>query len=172
VLDEDLVYMVTHLKGAHTFFLPFNKGYNGEAGNPPSEGFATAYLWKEALQRDSFLEFLKQFIQVTDVLDEDGKPTGEKILISPRYQQRDAVRELVAHVKEHSCGNQYLVQHSAGSGKSNTISWLAHQLSNLHDKNNQNVFDSVIVVTAGGRLTDSSGRMSLPLNKIRELLQA
>jgi type I restriction enzyme R subunit len=146
-LDEDLVYMTTHLKGAQTFFLPFNKGYNGEAGNPPSEGFVTAYLWKETLQRDSFLELLKQFIQLTDVLDEDGKPTGEKILIFPRYQQRDAVRELVAHAKEHGCGNQYLVQHSAGSGKSNTISWLAHQMSNLHDKNDQNVFDSVIVVT-------------------------
>ncbi|NUO10408.1 MAG: type I restriction endonuclease subunit R [Candidatus Brocadia sp.] len=146
-LDEDLVYMTTHLKGAHTFFLPFNKGNNGEAGNPPTKGFSIEYLWKEVLQRDSFLELLKHFIQVADVLDEDGKPTDEKMLIFPRYQQMDAVRELVTHAKEHSCGKQYLIQHSAGSGKSYTISWLAHQLSNLHDRNDQNVFDSIIVVT-------------------------
>lgn len=146
-LDEDLVYMTTRLKGARTFFLPFNKGNNGEAGNPPTKGFATEYLWKEVLQRDSLLELLKQFIQVADVLDEDGKPAGEKMLIFPRYQQMNAVQELVAHAKEDGCGRQYLIQHSAGSGKSYTISWLAHQLSNLHDRNDLNVFDSIIVVT-------------------------
>lgn len=146
-VDEELVYMATHLRGSETGFLPFNKGCDGEAGNPPTKGFFTEYLWKEALQRDSFLELLQYFIQVTDVLDEDGKPTGEKRLIFPRYHQADAVRSLIGHAKEHGCGKQYLIWHSAGSGKSNTISWLAHQLSALHDKDDVNVFDSIIVVT-------------------------
>ena len=146
-VDEDLVYMATHLKGPQTLFLPFNKGNKGEAGNPSTEGFSTEYLWKEVLQRDSFLQLLQYFIQITDVFDEDGKPTGEKELIFPRYHQMDAVRGLLNHAKQYGCGQQYLIQHSAGSGKSNTISWLAHQLSNLHDKEDKNVLDSIIVVT-------------------------
>ncbi len=146
-LDEDLVYMATHLKGPQTFFLPFNKGNNGEAGNTPTEGFSTEYLWQEVLQRDRFLQLLQYFIQITDVFDEDGKPTGEKELIFPRYHQMDAVRVLISHSQQYGCGQHYLIQHSAGSGKSNTISWLAHQLSNLHDKDDKNVFDSIVVVT-------------------------
>lgn len=146
-VDEERVYMATHLRGDKTRFLPFNKGCKGEAGNPPTDGFSTEYLWKEVLQKDSFLELLQHFIQITDVLDEDGKPTGEKILIFPRYHQLDAVRSIITHSKEHGAGEQYLIQHSAGSGKSNTISWLAHQLSNLHDASDKNVFDSIIVVT-------------------------
>lgn len=146
-VDEELVYMTTHLRGSDTAFLPFNKGHHGEAGNPPTGGFFTEYLWKESLQRNSFLELLQYFIQLTDVLDEDGNPAGEKQLIFPRYHQADAVRSLIGHAKEYGCGEQYLIQHSAGSGKSNTISWLAHQLSALHDKDDINVFDSIIVVT-------------------------
>ncbi len=146
-VDEDLVYMTTHLRGDKTFFLPFNKGYKGEKGNPPTVGFSADYLWKEVLQRDSLLELLQHYIQITDVLDEDGKSTGEKRLLFPRYHQMDAVRSIIAHAKENGVGKQYLIQHSAGSGKSNTISWLAHQLSNLHDKSDINVFDSIIVIT-------------------------
>lgn len=146
-LDEDLVYMTTKLEGNKTFFLPFNKGNNGQAGNPPTSGFATEYLWKEVLERDSFLDLLKHFIQKTDVLDDNGKPTGKTKIIFPRYHQLDCVRKILQHAKEHGTGKNYLIQHSAGSGKSNTISWLAHQLSNLHDKNDKNVFDSIIVVT-------------------------
>jgi len=146
-LDEEQIYMTTHLLGPKTFFLPFNKGNNGQAGNPPTAGFSTEYLWKEVLQRDSFLELLQHFIQITDVLDEEGNPTGQKRLLFPRYHQMDAVRRLIDHARQNGTGRQYLIQHSAGSGKSNTISWLAHQLSNLHDAKNNNVFDSIIVVT-------------------------
>lgn len=159
-LDEDLVYMTTHLRGDKTYFLPFNKGNHGQAGNPATYGFASEYLWKEVLKKDSFLELLQHFIQITDVLDEDGNPTGEKKLIFPRYHQMDAVRKLVTHARAHGAGQQYLVQHSAGSGKSNTISWLAHQLSNLHDKNDVNVFDSIIVVT-DRRVLDSQLRANV-----------
>lgn len=159
-LDEELVYMATHLNGGKTLFLPFNKGSNGDAGNPLSRGFSTEYLWKDILQRDSFLELLQKFIQLTDVLDENGKPTGDEQLIFPRYHQLDAVRKLVAHAKENGTGSQYLIQHSAGSGKSNTISWLAHQLSTLHDNRDNNVFDTIIVVT-DRRILDSQLRTNV-----------
>ncbi|HNX60421.1 MAG TPA: type I restriction endonuclease, partial [Spirochaetota bacterium] len=146
-LDEDLVYMATELKGNATFFLPFNKGNKGDAGNPPTYGYATEYLWKEVLQKDSILDLLQHFIQETDILDNDGKPTGNKKILFPRYHQMDCVRGIVDHAKQNGSGSQYLIQHSAGSGKSNTISWLAHQLSNIHDNKDVNVFDSVIVIT-------------------------
>jgi len=159
-VDEEQVFMTTHLRDQKTVFLPFNKGNNGEAGNPPTEGFSSEYLWKEVLTRDSFLELLQHFIQETDVLDEDGKPTGEKKIIFPRYHQLDCVRKVIAHAHKNGAGNQYLIQHSAGSGKSNTISWLAHQLSNLHDTKDENVFDSIIVVT-DRRVLDSQLRANV-----------
>ncbi len=159
-LDEELVYMTTHLKGQKTLFLPFNKGNNGEAGNPFTGGFSTEYLWKEVLLKDSFLELLQHYIQETDVLDDDGKPTGEKKIIFPRYHQMDCVRNIIKHAYENGTGQHYLIQHSAGSGKSNTISWLAHQLSNLHDKNDVNIFDSIIVVT-DRRILDSQLRANV-----------
>lgn len=159
-LDEELVYMATQLKGPKTFFLPFNKGNNGEAGNPVTAGFSTEYLWNEVLSKDSFLELLQHYIQETDVLDDDGKPTGDKKIIFPRYHQMDCVRKVINHAHNNGAGQQYLIQHSAGSGKSNTISWLAHQLSNLHDKNDVNVFDSVIVVT-DRRILDSQLRANV-----------
>lgn len=146
-VDEELVYMTTRLNGPGTYFLPFKKGNKGRAGNPPTEGFSTEYLWKEILQKDSFLELLQYYIQETEILDDDGKPTGKKAIFFPRYHQVDCVRKVIAHARENGTGKQYLIQHSAGSGKSSTISWLAHQLSNLHDKNDENVFDSIIVVT-------------------------
>jgi len=152
--------MATHLIGAKTFFLPFNKGNNGEAGNPATAGFSTEYLWKEVLLKDSFLELLQNFIQETDVLDDDGKPTGEKIIIFPRYHQMDCVRKIISHAHEKGAGKDYLIMHSGGSGKSNTISWLSHQLSNLHDTKDVNVFDSIIVVT-DRRILDSQLRANV-----------
>jgi len=146
-VDEELVYMTTKLKGGATYFLPFNKGNKGNAGNPPTDGFSTEYLWKDILARDSFLELLQHYIQESDILDEDGRPTGEKSIFFPRYHQVDCVRKIVAHAQVKGTGQQYLIQHSTGSGKSSTISWLAHQLSNLHDKDDLNVFDSIVVVT-------------------------
>ncbi len=147
-VDPDLVYMTTHLQGKKTRFLPFNQGHNGGAGNPPSwNGFATAYLWERIWARDSILNLLQHFIQMVEEEDDKGQKTGKRSLIFPRYHQLDAVRRLVAHAREYGPGQRYLIQHSAGSGKSNSIAWLAHQLSVLHDDQDRRVFDSIIVIT-------------------------
>ncbi len=147
-VDPDLVYMTSHLEGPKTRFLPFNKGKNGGAGNPPSwKGFATAYLWEYIWARDSILDLVQHFIQEVEELDEKDKKTGKKILIFPRYHQLDAVRRLVADARLNGTGKRYLIEHSAGSGKSNSIAWLAHQLSVLHDAQDKRVFDSIIVIT-------------------------
>ncbi len=146
--DPDLVYMASHLEGPKTRFLPFNQGRNGGAGNPPSwKGFATAYLWERIWARSSVLNLVQQFIQEIEEQDDKGRKTGKKNLIFPRYHQLDAVRRLVADARAKGPGQQYLIEHSAGSGKSNSISWLAHQLSVLHDAQNKRVFDSIIVIT-------------------------
>jgi len=143
-VDPDLVYMSTRLAGPRTRFLPFNRGKFGGAGNPPvpptQKGYATAYLWEETWARDSVLDLARQFIH-------EVEENGQRFLIFPRYQQLDAVRKLVAHAREAGAGRRYLIQHSAGSGKSFTIAWLAHQLSTLHDKSDQRVFDSIVVIT-------------------------
>ncbi|MFH0944558.1 MAG: DEAD/DEAH box helicase family protein, partial [Planctomycetota bacterium] len=154
-VDPDLVYVTTRLSGVKTRFLPFNRGKFGGAGNPPvppsealkNGGYATAYLWNQVWARDSVLNLLRHFIHEFEVMDDKGKKTGKRDLIFPRYHQLDAVRRLVRHARGHGPGQRYLVQHSAGSGKSNSIAWLAHQLSVLHDQDDQPVFDSVIVVT-------------------------
>ncbi|MCL5952081.1 MAG: type I restriction endonuclease [Chloroflexi bacterium] len=147
-VDPDLVYMTTHLRGPETEFLPFNQGRNGGAGNPPSwKGFSTAYLWEQTWARDSMLDLIQNFIQVVDELDDNGKKTGKKKLIFPRYHQLDCVRRLLAHARAHGAGQHYLIHHSAGSGKSNSIAWLAHQLVTLHSASDQAVFDSVVVIT-------------------------
>jgi type I restriction enzyme, R subunit len=147
-VDPDLVYMTTHLQGAQTRFLPFNQGRNGGAGNPPSwKGFATAYLWERIWARDSVLDLVQRFIQVVEDENELGQRTGQHRLIFPRYHQLDAVRRLVADAQRTGAGQRYLIQHSAGSGKSNSIAWLAHQLSVLHDAQDRRVFDSIIVIT-------------------------
>jgi len=159
-LDEDNVYMSSKLKGTSTWFIPFNKGNNNEAGNPPTAGFSTDYLWKEVLLRDSILEIIQYFIQVMPILDEDGKETSEENLIFPRYHQLDAVRKLLADTKANGVGKDYLIQHSAGSGKSNTISWLVHQMASAHDSTDKNVFDSIIVVT-DRRILDSQLRTTV-----------
>ncbi len=151
-VDPYLVYVATALAGEKTRFLPFNKGWNKGAGNPPVPpsrrgGYASDYLWNEVWARDSILELVHRFIQEIEVEDEDGKKTGDKFLLFPRYHQLDTVRRLVRDAKLSGAGKRYLIQHSAGSGKSYTLSWLAHQLATLHDGEDHRVFDSVIVIT-------------------------
>jgi type I restriction enzyme, R subunit len=149
-VDPDLVYVTTHLAGSRTRFLPFNKGRFGGAGNPPvpptQKGYATAYLWAETWARDSVLDLVRQFIHEVEE-DENGRKTGRRFLIFPRYQQLDAVRKLIRYARDDGTGQRYLVQHSAGSGKSFTIAWLAHQLSTLHNAADRRVFDSIVVIT-------------------------
>jgi type I restriction enzyme R subunit len=150
-VDPDLVYVTTQLAGAKTRFLPFNQGKFGGAGNPPvpptRTGYATAYLWEETWARDSVLDLVRQFIHEVEEEDEKGRKTGRRFLIFPRFQQLECVRKLVADARAAGAGQRYLIQHSAGSGKSFTIAWLAHQLSTLHDAADRRVFDSIVVVT-------------------------
>ena len=154
------VSMTTRLLGSKTNFLPFNQGSNGPgvdggAGNPQSADgdYVTSYLWKTVLQKDSFLDILQKFIsyqkEVKKVTLPDGKlhtDVTEK-LIFPRYHQLDVVRKLIDHTKKNGAGHNYLIQHSAGSGKSNSIAWTAYRLASLHDEENTAVFTSVIIVT-------------------------
>ena len=148
-VDPNWVFVTTHLRGPKTRFLPFNRGKFGGAGNPPvpptQRGYATDYLWDEVWARDSILDLIRQFIH--EVKDEDDNGRRTTRLIFPRYQQLDAVRRMVSHARRHGAGRRYLIQHSAGSGKSFTIAWLAHQLSTLHDAGDRSVFDSIVVVT-------------------------
>jgi len=150
-VDPDLVAVTTRLQAAATVFLPFNQGKFGGAGNPPvlptRVAYATAYLWERVWARDSVLNLVHQFVHIVEEEDDNGRKTGEKSLLFPRYHQLDSVRRLVAHAREHGTGQRYLIQHSAGSGKSNSIAWLAHQLSVLHDDDDRRVFDSIIVIT-------------------------
>ncbi len=150
-VDPDLVYVTTHPAGAKTRFLPFNQGKFRGAGNPPvpptRKGYSTGYLWDETWARDSVLDLVRQFIHEVEEEDEKGRKTGTRFLIFPRYQQLDAVRKLVTHARSMGAGQRYLVQHSAGSGKSFTIAWLAHQLATLHDVTDCRVFDSIVVIT-------------------------
>ena len=146
--DTDLVYMTTRLQGNRTRFLPFNRGHENGAGNPPNpNGFRTAYLWEEVWQPETLLEVINHFLRLVDVLDENAQTTGEKNLVFPRYHQLTAVQKMVQHARAKGPGQSYLVEHSAGSGKSNTIAWLAHQLSGLHNAGDKRVFDSIIVIT-------------------------
>lgn len=147
-VDSDEVWMTTHLRGEKTFFLPFNKGRFGGAGNVQlADKYAVSYLWEEICQTDSILNLLQKFIYEIDELDDKGNKTGKRLMIFPRYHQLDAVRRLTEHARINGVGHRYLIQHSAGSGKTYSISWLAHQLSNLHNEQDVSVFDSVIVIT-------------------------
>ncbi len=147
-VDPELAYMTTSLAGTKTEFLPFNRGHNGGAGNPPVwQGFATAYLWEQVWARDSVLDLVQNFVQIIDLEDDKGRKTGKRKLVFPRYHQLDCVRRLVSDARAKGAGQHYLIQHSAGSGKSNSIAWLAYQLSVLHDAHDRRVFDSIIVVT-------------------------
>ena len=150
-VDPDLVYVTTQLSGPQTRVLPFNRGKFGGAGNPPvpptQNGYATSYLWEETWARDSVLDLVRQFIHEVEEEDDRGRKTGKRYLIFPRYQQLDCVRRLVSDARQLGTGQRYLVQHSAGSGKTFTIAWLAHQLSTLHDADDRRVFDSIVVIS-------------------------
>ena len=150
--DTEAVYMTTRLAGSATHFLPFNQGDRGGAGNPPDPNgktYRTAYLWEDVLQRDSLLDLLARFLhlQIDERMTDEGRKIQKETLIFPRYHQLQAVRQLVATAALEGPGHNYLIEHSAGSGKSNTIAWLAHRLSSLHDDRDERVFDSVIVIT-------------------------
>jgi type I restriction enzyme R subunit len=148
-VDPDRVAMTTRLAGEDTQFLPFNLGADGGAGNPVNPaGYRTAYLWERVWSRDSWLDILSRFIHVER--PEEGTPAERRArerVIFPRYHQWDCVLRLESDARDHGPGQCYLVQHSAGSGKSNTIAWTAHRLASLHDEHNQKVFDKVLVIT-------------------------
>jgi type I restriction enzyme R subunit len=151
-VDTEAVRMTTRLAGNATHFLPFDKGWQGGGGNPPDpdgRNYRTAYLWESVLDRDSLLDILARFIhlQIEEKRDDQGRKVKVETMIFPRFHQLDAVRRLVDAARKEGVGHNYLVEHSAGSGKSNTIGWLAHRLASLHDVENRRVFDSVIVVT-------------------------
>ena len=148
-VDTDEVYMTTRLSGRNTRFLPFNQGRGTGAGNPDNPGgYKTAYLWEKVLERQSFLDIVAGFMHLQ--IEEKklgGKKVSRETMIFPRYHQLDCVRQLVTGAREQGAGTNYLVQHSAGSGKSNSIAWLAHRLASLYDEKDEKVYDSVIVVT-------------------------
>lgn len=157
-LDHYEVEMTTELKGRDTFFLPFNQGSNGAGnvggrGNPPNpNGYATSYLWEKVLRKDTLLDIIQRFMHLEEktetkvVKGKEVKKTRRR-LIFPRYHQLDVVNKLIEDVRVKGTGEDYLIQHSAGSGKSNSIAWLAYGLSNLHDKYDEPIFTSVIIVS-------------------------
>lgn len=158
-VDHTEVYMATKLAGKNTYFLPFNQGSNGAGndggkGNPPNnDGYPAAYLWEQIFQKDSMMDILQKFIHLqvkeekTILSNGTQKVTKKKTIIFPRYHQLDVVRKLIADVSKNGSGHNYLIQHSAGSGKSNSIAWTAYRLASLYDKDDKPVFGSVIVVT-------------------------
>ena len=146
-VDDDEVHMCTELKGKKSWFLPFNLGFNDGAGNPPNpNGIKTDYLWKEILTKDELSNIIENYTQVIAEKDEDTGTTTYK-QIFPRYHQLSVVTSLLADAKRDGVGARYLVQHSAGSGKSNSIAWLAHQLVGLKNDDGKEIFDTIIVVT-------------------------
>lgn len=145
-VDTDEVWMTTKLDGGDTYFLPFNKGNDGGKGNPiGDDNYRTSYLWNEILQKDSLLDIIHRFVHLEEKITKIGKV--KETLIFPRYHQLDAVRSLISDVKKNGTGTNYLIQHSAGSGKSNSIAWLAHHLSNLHGVDDKIIFNSIVVIT-------------------------
>ena len=148
-VDTDEAWMTTKLMGEQTFYLPFNKGDNNGKGNPVNQdGYRTDYLWKDTWAKDSWLDIVGRFIHLEkELVDQDGKKSIKEKMIFPRFHQYRVVRKLSNHAKEHGPGKNYLIQHSAGSGKSNSIAWLSYRLSSLHNKFDSRVFDSVIVIT-------------------------
>jgi len=144
-VDDQEVRMCTHPKAKDSWFLPFNKGFNDGAGNPPNpDGLKTAYLWEQALTKSGLTDIIENYAQVVEEKDDKGRKKQKQIF--PRYHQLDVVRKLLADAQASGSGKRYLIQHSAGSGKSNSIAWLAHQLVGL-DHAGSTIFDSVIVVT-------------------------
>jgi type I restriction enzyme, R subunit len=153
--DTEQVFMCSELKGKNSSFIPFNKGLNDGKSTPPfgagnpvnPNGLKTHYLWEEILSKDTLSNIIDKFAQVVEERDEDTGKIKKK-MIFPRYHQLTSVKQILAHAKENGLGHRYLIQHSAGSGKSKSIAWLSHQLHGLFDKTGtKNIFDSVIVVT-------------------------
>lgn len=141
-VDTDEAYMTTKLAGRKTFYLPFNLGHNNGKGNPLNpDGYRTAYLWEQVWTKDSLMEIVQRFLHL------DKKEDGTETMIFPRYHQLDVVRKLAVDARENGSGKNYLIQHSAGSGKSNSIAWLSYRLSSLHNDLDKRIFDSVIVIT-------------------------
>lgn len=154
-MDLEQVYMTTKLAGESTFFLPFNmgngKGISAGAGNPIFEDrYSVSYMWEDILTKDSILELISKFIFL-EVKEEEDENTGKKKIkekiIFPRFHQRDVLHKLLEDVYENGCTQNYLIQHSAGSGKTNSIAWLAYRLSSLHDINNKIIFDNIVIIT-------------------------
>jgi type I restriction enzyme R subunit len=152
-VDDDQVHMTTKLAGEETYFLPFNRGHDdtGAAGNPHNpDGAATSYLWEQVLQRDNWLAILGSQMFLKTEADEDpatGKIKRSTTLMFPRYHQWRAVTKLLDSISDEGPGRRYLIEHSAGSGKTNTIAWTAHRLARLHDQTNEKVFDKVLIVS-------------------------
>ena len=151
-VDTEEAQMTTRLAGLGTHFLPFNRGNQGGAGNEPDKegrNYKTAYLWEEVLQRHSLLDLLARFLHldVQEKITDEFRKVRTESMIFPRYHQLQAVRQIVEAVASGGVGQNYLVEHSAGSGKSNTIAWLAHRLSSLHNEKDERIFDSVVVIT-------------------------
>jgi type I restriction enzyme R subunit len=153
-VDPDEVFMTTRLSGAKTFFLPLNQGNGNGKGNPPNpQGYRVAYLWERIWERHSFLDIFGRFMHLAvedkRQVTKDGqiKTVKTETMVFPRYHQLDVVRKLIAATVAEGVGKHYLIQHSAGSGKSNSIAWLAHRLQSLHNASDEKLFDSVVVVT-------------------------
>jgi type I restriction enzyme R subunit len=173
-VDTDEVFMTTRLAGQSTYFLPLNKGHNHGEGNPPNpKGHKTAYLWEEVFEKASLAGIIQHFALLEG---EASDPLSKKTLIFPRYHQLDVVRRLLDHASKHGVGHSYLIQHSAGSGKSNSITWAAYQLIEVYPKTksvaggralDQPLFDSVIVVTDRRLLDGSCGKTSATSRKSR-----
>ncbi len=150
-VDADEAWMTTRLQGVKTYFLPFNRGHNKGAGNPPVEGkHRTYYLWEQVWERESLLDIVGRFVHLqkeSGTNPNTGKKWSKETMIFPRYHQLDCVRKLEAASRVNGAGTNYLVHHSAGSGKSNSIAWLAHRLASLHDEQDRKVYHSVVVLT-------------------------
>ena len=153
-MDLEQVYMTTKLDGESTFFLPFNmgngEGVNAGAGNPLFEDkYSVSYMWEDVLKKDSILEIISKFVfvETKEILDKNGKKKIKENIIFPRFHQRDVIHKILGDVYDNGSTQNYLIQHSAGSGKTNSIAWLAYRLSTLHDVDNKIIFDNVIIVT-------------------------
>ncbi len=148
-VDSDEVYMATKIDAERTYWLPFNKGCNNGKGNPQNpNGYKTAYLWENILVKDSLMDILYRFVHLqVEEYEFEGQTRKKERIIFPRFHQLDSVRKITSDAKINGAGKNYLIQHSAGSGKSNSIAWLAYRLSSLHTANDERVFNSIIVIT-------------------------
>lgn len=168
-IDTSEAFVTTELKNERTFFLPFNKGFELGAGNPPAEGkHKTHYVWENLWAPDSLTDLLQFFVHAYDEIREDrlGREYKQPIQLFPRYQQWRTVLELLSVSQKNGAGKNYLIQHSAGSGKSLTIAWLAHRLVNLFDDNNERVYDKVIVMTHRRILDKMLGEIIRALSQV------